>query len=191
MSILHKNISDPDLHEPKGCSSATSKSVYIADGNGTGSWNRITGTGELYISSTKTISVPAAVDATLNTNTDYVKVNATGMWTGGLQDGVNYDITAGELVITRSGSYELAKWVSHYVNGTTNRNLAFKYAVNGVLSDRKVATSSYHSGELNSSSATGFVELTEGDRISLYVACTGAVTLTITDATFIVKGKFS
>jgi hypothetical protein len=81
--------------------------------------------------------------------------------------------------------------VSHYVNGTTNRNLAFKYAVNGVLSDRKVATSSYHSGELNSSSATGFVELTEGDRISLYVACTGAVTLTITDATFIAKGKFS
>jgi len=191
MTVLHRNIIDPDIHEPKGCSSATSNTVYIADGNGTGSWNRISATGELFISEDKTISVPAAVDATLKTNSDYIKLNATDMWSGGIQDGVNFDSTAGDLVITRAGKYELSMWATQYVGGSQTRNVAFKYSINGVLSDRKVATSSYHSGQLNSVSAVGFVELNAGDRVSLYVACSGAVNLTVTDATFVAKGRFS
>lgn len=34
----HNTISDPNLHEPKGASSATDKQVYVSDGAGSGTW---------------------------------------------------------------------------------------------------------------------------------------------------------
>jgi microcystin-dependent protein len=38
VNIAHKNLTDPDLHEPKGISTATAGQVYVADGNGSGTW---------------------------------------------------------------------------------------------------------------------------------------------------------
>ena len=35
----HKNITDPELHEPKGVASADADTVYIADGAGSGAWD--------------------------------------------------------------------------------------------------------------------------------------------------------
>lgn len=34
----HSTLSDPDIHEPKGASTATSGQVYIANGAGSGAW---------------------------------------------------------------------------------------------------------------------------------------------------------
>lgn len=39
--IAHKNLTDPQLHEPKGIATATEDTVYIADGNGSGSWQSL------------------------------------------------------------------------------------------------------------------------------------------------------
>lgn len=36
--IQHENITDPNLHEPKGASTASDGSVYISDGAGSGDW---------------------------------------------------------------------------------------------------------------------------------------------------------
>lgn len=52
MTISHKNIDDPEIHEPKGISTATTKSVYIADGAGSGSWEVITDPTDLTENST-------------------------------------------------------------------------------------------------------------------------------------------
>lgn len=41
MTIEHKSISDPDIHEPKGAASALADQVYIADGLGSGSWQAV------------------------------------------------------------------------------------------------------------------------------------------------------
>ena len=38
MTIQHNTITDPDIHEPKGVSTATSGQVYKADGTGSGAW---------------------------------------------------------------------------------------------------------------------------------------------------------
>lgn len=38
MSIEHKDIIDPNIHEPKGASTAAAEAVYSADGLGSGSW---------------------------------------------------------------------------------------------------------------------------------------------------------
>jgi hypothetical protein len=36
--ISHKNITDPQIHEPKGISAANAGEVYVANGSGSGSW---------------------------------------------------------------------------------------------------------------------------------------------------------
>lgn len=41
-TIQHKDIPDANLHEPKGVSTAANKSVYKANGAGSGSWNKLT-----------------------------------------------------------------------------------------------------------------------------------------------------
>lgn len=38
MTIEHKNITDPYIHEPKGAAAASNHTVYIADGSGSGAW---------------------------------------------------------------------------------------------------------------------------------------------------------
>jgi len=42
MSIQHSVITDPDIHEPKGASTASLGEVYIANGSGSGDWSPIT-----------------------------------------------------------------------------------------------------------------------------------------------------
>lgn len=40
MTIEHKNITDPNIHEPKGAGTASADTVYTADGLGSGAWER-------------------------------------------------------------------------------------------------------------------------------------------------------
>ena len=35
---IHANLTDPELHEPKGVASAASGTVYVANGSGSGAW---------------------------------------------------------------------------------------------------------------------------------------------------------
>tara|TARA_R100001463_G_scaffold4162_5_gene15954 strand:+ start:2181 stop:2750 length:570 start_codon:yes stop_codon:yes gene_type:complete len=41
MTIQHKLITGADLHEPKGVASASNKTVYVANGSGSGAWSTI------------------------------------------------------------------------------------------------------------------------------------------------------
>lgn len=38
MPTIHDEITDPDIHEPKGVVTASANEVYIADGEGSGAW---------------------------------------------------------------------------------------------------------------------------------------------------------
>lgn len=40
-NVEHVNIDDPNIHEPKGASTATVGQVYVADGAGSGSWEKL------------------------------------------------------------------------------------------------------------------------------------------------------
>lgn len=40
--LLHKNLTDPQLHEPKGVAAASENTVYFANGKGTGAWKPVT-----------------------------------------------------------------------------------------------------------------------------------------------------
>lgn len=40
MTIEHKDILDPNIHEPKGISVAAANTIYVANGSGTGTWQK-------------------------------------------------------------------------------------------------------------------------------------------------------
>jgi hypothetical protein len=40
-NTAHKNITGADLHEPKGAGAASASTVYVADGAGSGTWQKI------------------------------------------------------------------------------------------------------------------------------------------------------
>jgi hypothetical protein len=40
MAIEHADLTDPELHEPKGASAAVADSFYVADGAGSGAWKK-------------------------------------------------------------------------------------------------------------------------------------------------------
>lgn len=50
MTVEHSTLTDPDIHEPKGASSASANSAYIADGSGSGSWTVIRNLNKIYLS---------------------------------------------------------------------------------------------------------------------------------------------
>ena len=41
MTIQHKLITDPDIHEPKGVAASTVNKVYVANGSGSGTWQKL------------------------------------------------------------------------------------------------------------------------------------------------------
>jgi hypothetical protein len=41
MTIQHKLIADADLHEPKGIAASTVNKVYVANGSGSGTWQKL------------------------------------------------------------------------------------------------------------------------------------------------------
>ena len=47
--IAHKNLTDPQLHEPKGISGASANTVYIANGTGSGVWGALPFTALSYV----------------------------------------------------------------------------------------------------------------------------------------------
>jgi hypothetical protein len=41
MAVEHVNITDPELHEPKGVAAASADTVYVANGSGSGTWQKV------------------------------------------------------------------------------------------------------------------------------------------------------
>jgi len=71
--IQHKDITDPNIHEPKGAAFAPAGSVYIANGGGSGSW------GELVVTALRNIFV----STTSGSWTAPTGVNAINVWVVG------------------------------------------------------------------------------------------------------------
>lgn len=182
MTIEHDAIGVGEIHEPKGISTASVGETYVANGAGSGEWKLEQGYGEMIIvQNTTGMSLTAASDPTLYTNSDYTLINIG--WTAGETDGVTY--TSNALTVPVSGEYILSTWFNK-TSATNNVLAAIKFAVNGVIPTagttptlrRKIGTGA----DVGSLSGFKLVNLTAGDVVSLYIACDTTTTITITDA---------
>jgi len=140
--------------------------------------------GQLAISNnTTTIAVTAAVDPTLATNSDYIQV--TGVWNA-IPHGFNNGVTqqTNSITINRKGVYKIAMW-ANMTSGTNNTIIAFKFAINGVITlVRRPKTKIGSSGDTENLSAYGFAEFAAGDVITLWIAADKTANITLQDLVF-------
>lgn len=71
--IAHKNLTDPQLHEPKGISAANEGTVYVANGTGSGVWQALPFSALDYSKQSVTAFTYNLIDIDTSTdNPDYV-----------------------------------------------------------------------------------------------------------------------
>lgn len=122
----------------------------------------------------------AAADVTLVSNTDYTQIiNVWDAVGGGILRGVTQQTNS--ITVSRTGAYEIQLWAS-IKSSVANNDLAFKFAVNGAISLVRrprvrldVVTNIY------GLAAHGQLNLVAGDIITLWMACTVASNITLSD----------
>lgn len=170
MTIQHKLITDPDIHEPKGVATASAGKAYVANGTGSGSWEYPSGKvhGEIYIDA-------GVTSQTLSGSSAYAKLNPTGEWTAGVSNILTLGAGTGIITLTQAGTYMINFWcqfsTASIASGTVYN---FKYNLDGTNSSRTltVAKTSNGSDKLHIS-ATGLVTATANQVLSMYVGGDG------------------
>lgn len=187
MAIEHVNIADGERHEPKGISTAALGKVYQANGAASGAWVFPSGSvySELYITSGTTSQTLAAASA-------FSKLNPTGAWVAGASFGITQIAADGTFTILTAGQYELDFWVNFTTAAAASASeYYFKYAVNGVVSDRRVKATKYSNNvDKLYTGAGGIAHLNASDVLSIYVAgdaTTSGTAITPTEVGFTVK----
>lgn len=106
MSTEHRDIPDSQLHESKGVSTASSGSTYVADGSGSGTWEKIT---HIYTTTIQDVSTASDVYVPVLITGDVVRVS--GVLSGAISSSnatvTIYDSSSnsmGTLTVTASGS---------------------------------------------------------------------------------------
>lgn len=165
-NIQHAVLTDPQLHEPKGVSTAASGKVYRANGSGSGVWVFPSGHayGEIYIAAGVTTQTLPAASAT-------AKLNPTGEWTANGNANVTLSAANGTITVLEGGEYQLNFWIAfNTASIASGAKYNFHYAVNGVPSPRKIITAKNTTGvDTLNVSATGFANLAANDVVSIYV----------------------
>lgn len=164
----HNTLTDPNLHEPVGISTAVANKVYRSDGAGSGDWVYPAGEGigELFISLGTTSQTLNAVAGT------YDKFNPGTEWTDGTARVVTLDSTNGDIVLTRAGTYSVDFWISFDTAAVASgAKYFFKYAIDGVVSTRILSIQKNTAGvDRLHCAAHGIVTVTAGQKLSMYVA---------------------
>lgn len=170
MTIQHAIIDDPDIHEPKGISTAASGECYIADGVGSGSWVACAGSsfGEIYIDAGVTAQTLSAASA-------YATLNPGTEWTSNVTSGVTLDPASGQLTVSISGIYQLNFWINFTTAAiAAGTQYYFKYAINGVNSTQTDTVTKITNGaDKLDTFASALVQLTAGDIVTIKVAGDG------------------
>jgi len=158
--------------------------VFIADGSGGTDWAPGGGAiyGELQVATNSTAQT-LTLSADLDVDTNYVRVNATSLWSDGESEGVTLDATNAFMTIATAGLYEVSFWAS-FENDTNSSLTAFKYSIDDTtsnLSTRRLTRKTGTGGDIGSIAASGFVNLIVGAKLSLWVAASAACDVTIVD----------
>lgn len=169
-TVQHSALTDPNIHEPKGITTAQEGQVYVADGSNSGDWLFPSGHayGELYISA-------GATAQTLSSASGTAILNPTGEWTTNGHANVTLNASAGTITILQAGEYSLNFWISFTTASiASGTKYHFHYAINGTASDRKVTVSKFSNGaDTITCCASGLATFAANDVVSIYVGGDG------------------
>jgi hypothetical protein len=165
-TVQHSALTDPNIHEPKGITTAQDGQVYVADGANSGNWVFPAGHayGELYISE-------GATSQTLPAASGTAKLNPSGEWTANGNANVTLSATNGTITILQAGEYSLNFWIDFTTAAiASGAKYNFHYAVNGTASTRKTLAVKISNGaDTLHASASGLATFAENDVVSIYV----------------------
>lgn len=209
MTIQHKLITDPDIHEPKGTSTALANQVYAANGSGSGSWQDVKPAGTVGAVANKvyvtdgagagSLQYPAGklyadmyIDAgvtsqTLSAGSAYAKLDPGSEWTAGAYKGLTINGTDGTITLTEPGTYMISFWVSFTTASiAAGTEYNFRYAINGTPTARIIKVEKHTAGsDLLSICAQGLATVSANDVLSVHVAGDGTssgTTITVQEA---------
>lgn len=98
-NIAHKNLIDPDIHEPKDISTALVGSAYIADGIGGGSWSGVAPIKTVLVNTASDFPTAVAGVITLLANTRYLLGDDVSVGTDRFVMAANTAVTGIESVV--------------------------------------------------------------------------------------------
>lgn len=181
--VEHSTLTDADgIHEPKGISTATDREMYMADGAGSGTWQRsiVSDHGDMNITNNAiATATTAASDATLNTDTDYTKISAG--WAAGHILGIAFDTD--KLVATIAGDYKLTFWAAIKIP-LNNNFIGIKFAVDDSTpySLQKLVSQSATTNDYRNMFGSAIIQLAAGQSVSIYLASTKTDNLVVEEA---------
>jgi len=157
-TVQHSALTDPNIHEPKGVSSAAAGKVYVANGAGSGSWLYPSGHAyaDMYITGSSTAQTLSAASAK-------AKLNPTGAWTANGFQAATIDATNGQITVATGGVYQLDFWmVFETAAVASGAAYNFHYAINGTPGTRKVYVKKTSNGvDTLNVSAIGYATLAD------------------------------
>jgi len=182
MTIQHKLITDPDIHEPKGVAAAVIGKVYQSDGAGSGSWVYPPGKAhaEIYIDAGATAQTLSAASA-------YAKLNPGTEWTAGVTNVLTVSAANGTITLAEAGNYLINFWAHFSTAAIANGTLYnFKFNLDGTSSGRTLTVSKFSNGaDKLHIAATGLLTATAGQVLSMYVggdATSSSTAITVIEA---------
>jgi len=191
-TVTHASLTGANLHEPKGVASASANTVYVANGGGSGSWQKIApnelegittngtvgdfvvsdGSGGFLFASTAhgtsyfyNIASPYTLTVS---GTGWQKINATTIANGSPQlitEGTNARLT---YTGTNSVDLDIVFNVSVDQSSGSNKDIELAVYKNGVAVDGSHAIATSKSGEKLVISSHADVEMTTNDYVEVY-----------------------
>jgi hypothetical protein len=165
-NVSHANLTEPNLHEPKGASTATAGQIIMATGGGVGRWTTVPH-GTIYFLNYTTpysITYPSS----------YTKASPTTT-----ASGYGRNVTEGtNAKLTYTGTYHmygriLATLVVDQAVGA-NRDLYFALYQNGVIMANSESCVTAVSGNKNALSIQQIANMAQNDYFELYCKNSGA-----------------
>lgn len=174
--IQHRNITDPNIHEPKGVKFAAQNTAYIADGSGSGAWKEILLPGFSVSSESLIVTLSGGMTGAGIVNAGTYPAGFTAVENNAPSIGVysNY------LNITKSGVYLIIPEIGITLIGTnglaysTNLYISFskstasKVAVSPIAPTVQISINSGTMSVANYMTKMLVLSLTAGDRLCLW-----------------------
>jgi hypothetical protein len=124
----------------------------------------------------------AAVDTTLNTDTDYVKMTGASFpWALSYQDNVTW--STDEFILPHAGYYMVSFWAGFLLPAASTR-IGVKYIINDTApySTQKLIARSASTNDIASTSAMSIIgPVNANDTLGIYVASTVTGNITLQD----------
>lgn len=185
MAIEHDSITDPEIHEPKGISTAAANKVYVANGAGSGSWlptqayigayiafDAVTPAYQHSTSTTNTVLNPTFSTTVVNGFSGATSPNARLIYTG--TENVIADLSLVLSPKQASGTQRHVEWAI-YKNGAE---------VTGTRCVRSISSGSWASVALNA-----LIPLATNDYIEVFTKADAACTVDYSGAFFTIKAR--